>query len=34
MLQIGVVTHWNFIRALTGLKMPNGAVLAGRSDPT
>jgi hypothetical protein len=22
-----VVTHWGFIRALTGLKVPNGAVL-------
>jgi hypothetical protein len=21
-----VVTHWGFIRALTGLKVPNGAV--------
>jgi broad specificity phosphatase PhoE len=31
-LQIGVVTHWGFIRALTGLKVPNGAVL--RVDPT
>jgi broad specificity phosphatase PhoE len=30
--QIGVVTHWGFIRALTGLKAPNGAVL--RIDPT
>jgi len=30
--QIGVVTHWGFIRALTGLKVPNGAVL--RIDPT
>jgi hypothetical protein len=29
--QIGVVTHWGFIRALTGLKVPNGAVL--RIDP-
>jgi broad specificity phosphatase PhoE len=31
-LQIGVITHWGFIRALTGLKVPNGAVL--RIDPT
>jgi broad specificity phosphatase PhoE len=31
-LQIGVVTHWGIIRALTGLKVPNGAVL--RIDPT
>jgi broad specificity phosphatase PhoE len=30
--EIGVVTHWGFIRALTGLKVPNGAVL--RIDPT
>ncbi len=30
--QIGVVTHWGFIRALTGLKVPNGDVL--RIDPT
>lgn len=30
--QIGVVTHWGFIRALTGLKVPNGAVM--RIDPT
>ena len=30
--QTGVVTHWGFIRALTGLKVPNGAVL--RIDPT
>jgi broad specificity phosphatase PhoE len=30
--QIGVVTHWGFIRALTGLKVPNGAV--PRIDPT
>jgi broad specificity phosphatase PhoE len=29
---IAVVTHWGFIRALTGLKVPNGAVL--RIDPT
>jgi broad specificity phosphatase PhoE len=28
----GVVTHWGFIRALTGLTVPNGAVL--RIDPT
>jgi broad specificity phosphatase PhoE len=27
-----LVTHWGFIRALTGLKVPNGAVL--RIDPT
>ena len=32
--QIGVVTHWGFIRALTGLKVPNGARAADRSDPT
>jgi broad specificity phosphatase PhoE len=30
--QVGVVTHWGFIRALTGLRVPNGAVL--RIDPT
>lgn len=30
--QTGVVTHWGFIRALTGLTVPNGAVL--RIDPT
>jgi broad specificity phosphatase PhoE len=30
--QIGVVTHWGFIRAMTGLKVPNGAVL--RINPT
>jgi glucosyl-3-phosphoglycerate phosphatase len=30
--QVGVVTHWGFIGALTGLKVPNGAVL--RIDPT
>jgi hypothetical protein len=30
--QIGVVIHWGFIRALTGLKVPNGAML--RIDPT
>lgn len=29
--EIAVVTHWGFIRALTGLKVPNGAVL--RIDP-
>src|ERR1700730_3073521 len=29
---LAVVTHWGFIRALTGLKAPNGSVL--RSDPT
>jgi hypothetical protein len=29
---MGVVTHWGFIRALTGLKVPNGAVLG--IDPT
>ena len=28
----GVVTHWGFIRGLTGLTVPNGAVL--RVDPT
>jgi len=27
-----VVTHWTFIRALTGLQVPNGTVL--RIDPT
>jgi broad specificity phosphatase PhoE len=27
-----IVTHWGFIRALTGLAVPNGAVL--RIDPT
>ena len=32
MVEIAVVTHWGFIRALTGLKVPNGAVL--RIDPT
>jgi hypothetical protein len=31
-LQIGAITHWGFIRALTGRKVPNGAVL--RIDPT
>lgn len=30
--QIAIVTHWGFIRALTGLKVPNGTVL--RVDPT
>jgi broad specificity phosphatase PhoE len=30
--KIGIVTHWGFIRALTGLNVPNGAVL--RADPT
>lgn len=25
--ELAVVTHWGFIRALTGLKVPNGAVL-------
>lgn len=30
--QIGVVTHWGFIRALTGLKVPNGAFV--QIDPT
>jgi broad specificity phosphatase PhoE len=29
---IALVTHWGFIRSLTGLKVPNGAVL--RIDPT
>jgi glucosyl-3-phosphoglycerate phosphatase len=29
---IAVITHWGFIRALTGLKVPNGAVL--QIDPT
>jgi glucosyl-3-phosphoglycerate phosphatase len=28
----GVVTHWGFIRSLTGLTVPNGAVI--RIDPT
>jgi broad specificity phosphatase PhoE len=28
----GIVTHWGFIRGLTGLTVPNGAVL--RVDPT
>jgi hypothetical protein len=27
-----LVTHWGFIRALTGLTVPNGVVL--RVDPT
>jgi len=31
-LEAAVVTHWGFIRALTGLTVPNGAVL--RIDPT
>jgi broad specificity phosphatase PhoE len=30
--EIALVTHWGFIRALTGLEVPNGAVL--RIDPT
>ena len=30
--EVAVVTHWGFIRALTGLSVPNGAVL--RVDPT
>ena len=30
--KIAVITHWGFIRALTGLKIRNGAVL--RIDPT
>jgi len=30
--EIGLITHWGFIRALTGLSVPNGAVL--RFDPT
>jgi broad specificity phosphatase PhoE len=30
--KLAVVTHWGFIRALTGLTAPNGAVL--RIDPT
>lgn len=29
---LAFVTHWGFIRALTGLKVPNGAVV--RIDPT
>lgn len=28
---VAIVTHWGFIRALTGLRVPNGAVL--RIDP-
>jgi hypothetical protein len=31
-ITIAVVTHWGFIRALTGLKVPNGTVLP--IDPT
>jgi glucosyl-3-phosphoglycerate phosphatase len=30
--RIADVTHWGFIRAVTGLKVPNGAAL--RIDPT
>lgn len=30
--QTAVVTHWGFIRAFTGLKVPNGTIL--RTDPT
>ena len=30
--RIAAVTHWGFIRAVTGLKVPNGAAL--RIDPT
>jgi broad specificity phosphatase PhoE len=30
--EVAIVTHWGFIRALTGLSVPNGAVL--RFDPT
>jgi glucosyl-3-phosphoglycerate phosphatase len=30
--ELAIVTHWGFIRALTGLTVPNGAVL--RIDPT
>jgi len=30
--RIAVITHWGFIRAVTGLKVPNGAAL--RIDPT
>jgi broad specificity phosphatase PhoE len=30
--QIAIVTHWGFIRAVTGLGVPNGAVL--RIDPS
>ena len=30
--EIGLITHWGFIRALTRLSVPNGAVL--RFDPT
>lgn len=29
---VAVVTHWGFIRALTGLRVPNGSIL--RFDPT
>jgi broad specificity phosphatase PhoE len=29
---VAVVTHWGFVRAVTGLKVPNGSVL--RIDPT
>jgi broad specificity phosphatase PhoE len=30
--ETAVITHWGFVRALTGLKVPNGTVL--RIDPT
>jgi len=30
--EVAVVTHWGFIRAVTGLKVPNGTAL--RIDPT
>ena len=29
--EVAVITHWGFIRAVTGLKVPNGTVL--RVDP-
>jgi hypothetical protein len=29
--EVAVITHWGFIRAVTGLKVPNGTVL--RIDP-
>ncbi len=30
--QVAIVSHWGFIRALTGLKAPNGAVLRVHPD--
>jgi broad specificity phosphatase PhoE len=30
--EVAIVTHWGFIRALTGVRAPNGAIL--RVDPT